>query len=146
MLDIARSKGVTNVALGDAVSLDFPDESFDSRRLHNGARVHRGLRKGDLRDGARVQTGRPGRGGDARVAFVVGAEEEEGGAQGPGLGFRVARFYSSGELKAAAKNADRGCVVKGAIYAPPFDNAFCVLVGGRSRRRASASSRRWGRS
>ncbi|MGA6994269.1 MAG: class I SAM-dependent methyltransferase, partial [Candidatus Deferrimicrobiaceae bacterium] len=29
MLDIARSKGLTNVAVGDAVSLDFPDESFD---------------------------------------------------------------------------------------------------------------------
>ena len=29
MLDIARSKGLTKVAVGDAVSLDFPDESFD---------------------------------------------------------------------------------------------------------------------
>lgn len=130
MLDIARSKGVTNVALGDAVSLDFPDESFDlvvsitalefigdyEKAISEMARV--------CKRGGRVVVGTLG------SHSLWALKRRRAARRDPGSVFRVARFYSPGELRRAAEKHGRGCVVKGAIYAPPFDNAFCVLVGG----------------
>lgn len=129
MLDIARSKGVTNVALCDAVSLAFPDESFDlvisitalefigdyEKAIAEMARV--------CKRGGRVVVGTLG----SRSPWAV--KRRRAARRDPDSVFRDARFYSFGELKAAAEKHGRGCVVKGAIYAPPFDNALCVLVG-----------------
>jgi len=129
MLDIARSKGVTNVRLGDAEALDFPDESFDlvisitaleffgdhEKAISEMARV--------CRKGGRVVVGTLG----AHSLWAL--KRGRAARKDPDSVFRKARFYSAAELKAAAEKHGRGCGVKGAIYAPPFDNAFCVGVG-----------------
>ncbi len=129
MLDIARSKGMTNVSLGDAVSLDFPDESFDlvisitalefiadyEKAIAEMARV--------CKRGGRVVVGTLG------SHSLWALKRRRAARREPDSVFREARFYSYGELKAAAEKHGRGCVVKGAIYAPPFDNAFCVFAG-----------------
>ena len=129
MLDVARSKGVTNVAVGDAVSLGFPDESFDlvvsitalefikdpEKAISEMVRV--------CRKGGRVVVGTLG----SRSLWAL--KRGRAARRDPGSVFRDARFYSFGELKRMAEKFGYGSVVKGAIYAPPFDNAFCVSIG-----------------
>jgi len=129
MLDIARSKGVTKVALGNAVSLDFPDGSFDlvvsitalefipdyEKAISEMVRV--------CRSGGRVVLGTLGSGSCWALKRRRAARKD------PASVFRQARFYSSGELSRAAEKTGHKAVVKGAIFAPPFDNAFCVFLG-----------------
>jgi len=129
MLDIARSKGVRNVAVGDAVSLDFPDGSFDlvisitalefikdpEKAISEMVRV--------CRKGGRVVVGTLG----SRSLWAL--KRGRAARRDPDSVFRDARFYSFGEMKRMAEKSGYESVVKGAIYAPPFDNAFCVSIG-----------------
>lgn len=129
MLEIARSKGVRNVALGDAVSLDFPDESFDlvvsitalefieecDRAISEMVRV--------CRKGGRVVVGTLGSGSLWALKRSRAARKDAGSI------FRHARFYSFGELKRLAEKHGYRTVVKGAVFAPPFDNAISVFIG-----------------
>lgn len=129
MLEIARSKGVTNVALGDAVSLDFPDESFDlvvsitalefieecDRAISEMVRV--------CKKGGRVVVGTLGSGSLWALKRSRAARKDAGSI------FRHARFYSFGELKRLAEKHGYRTVVKGAVFAPPFDNAISVFIG-----------------
>ncbi|MGB7971394.1 MAG: class I SAM-dependent methyltransferase [Candidatus Deferrimicrobiaceae bacterium] len=129
MLDIARSKGLTNVAVGDAVSLDFPDESFDlvisitalefikeyEKAISEMVRVGK--------KGGRVLVGTLGSGSLWALKRSRAARKDAGSV------FRHARFYSFGELKRLAETFGYKSVVKGAVFALPFDNAFCVSTG-----------------
>jgi len=129
MLDIARSKGLTNVAVGDAVSLAFPDESFDlvisitalefikeyEKAISEMVRV--------CKKGGRVVVGTLGSGSLWALKRSRAARKDAGSV------FRHARFYSFGELKRLADTFGYKSVVKGAVFALPFDNAFCVSTG-----------------
>lgn len=129
MLDIARSKGLTNVAVGDAVSLDFPDESFDlvisitalefikeyERAVSEMVRV--------CKKGGRVVVGTLGSGSLWALKRRRAARKDAGSV------FRHARFYSFRELRRLAETFGYETVVKGAIFALPFDNAFCLYTG-----------------
>jgi len=129
MLDIARSKGLTNVSVGDAVSLDFPDESFDlvisitalefikeyEKAISEMVRV--------CKRGGRVVVGTLGSGSLWALKRRRAARNDAGSI------FREARFFSFRELKHVAKTFGTKTVVKGAIFALPFDNAFCVFIG-----------------
>jgi ubiquinone/menaquinone biosynthesis C-methylase UbiE len=130
MLDIARSKGVPNVALGDAVSLDYPDESFDlvisitalefikdyEKAISEMVRV--------CRKGGRVVVGTLGSGS------LWALKRNRAARKDPDSVFRDARFYSYGELRRAAEKFGYKTVVKGAVFALPFDNAFSIFAGG----------------
>ena len=129
MLDIARSKGLTNVSVGDAVSLDFPDESFDivisitalefikeyEKAISEMVRV--------CKRGGRVVVGTLGSGSLWALKRSRAARKDAGSV------FRVARFSSFRELKRVAEKFGYKSVVKGAVFALPFDNAFCVYTG-----------------
>jgi len=129
MIAIAKSKGVTNVAVGDAVALAFPDESFDlvisitalefiadyEKAISEMVRV--------CRKGGRVVMGTLGSGSLWALKRRWAARKD------PGSIFTEARFYSFGEMKRMAGRFGYGSVVKGAIYSLPFDNAFCVFTG-----------------
>ncbi|MDX1815109.1 MAG: methyltransferase domain-containing protein [Thermodesulfobacteriota bacterium] len=129
MLEIARSKGLTNVAVGDAVSLDFPDETFDlvisvtalefikeyEKAISEMVRV--------CKKGGRVVVGTLGSGSLWALKRGRAARKDAGSV------FRQARFYSFGELKRLAETFGYKSVVKGAVFALPFDNAFCVSTG-----------------
>lgn len=129
MLEIARSKGLTNVAVGDAVSLDFPDESFDlvisitalefikeyEKAISEMVRV--------CKKGGRVVVGTLGSGSLWALKRRRAARKDAGSI------FRDARFYSLRELKRSAEKSGYKTVVKGAVFALPFDNAFCIFTG-----------------
>jgi ubiquinone/menaquinone biosynthesis C-methylase UbiE len=129
MLDVARSKGVTNVVVGDAVSLDYPDESFDlvlsitalefikeyERAVSEMVRV--------CKKGGRVVVGTLG----SRSLWAV--KRKWAARKDAGSVFRNTRFYSFGELKRVAETFGYKTVVKGAVFALPFDNAFCTFTG-----------------
>lgn len=130
MLDIARSRGVTNVAVGDAVSLNFPDESFDlvisitalefivkepEKAISEMVRV--------CKKGGRVVVGTLGSGSLWALKRSRAARKDADSI------FRDARFYSFSELKQMAGKFGYRTVIKGAVFAPPFNNAFCVFVG-----------------
>jgi ubiquinone/menaquinone biosynthesis C-methylase UbiE len=129
MLDIARSKGLTNVSVGDAVSLDFPDESFDlvisitalefiteyEKAVSEMVRV--------CKKGGRVVVGTLGSGS------LWALKRNRAARKDPGSIFRTARFYSFRELKRLAEKSGYENVVKGAVFALPFDNAFCIFAG-----------------
>jgi SAM-dependent methyltransferase len=129
MLEIARSKGVQNVAIGDAVSLDFPEESFDlvlsitalefikepDKAISEMVRV--------CKKGGRVVVGTLGSGSLWALKRSRAARKDAASV------FRDARFYSFGELKRMAEKHGYNTVVKGAVFALPFDNALCVFTG-----------------
>ena len=129
MLDIARSKGLTNVAVGDAVSLDFPDESFDlvisitalefikesEKAISEMVRV--------CKKGGRVVVGTLGSGSLWALKRSRAARKDAHSI------FRTARFYSFRELTRLAETSGYKTVVKGAVFALPFDNAFCIFTG-----------------
>jgi ubiquinone/menaquinone biosynthesis C-methylase UbiE len=129
MLDVARSRGLTNVFIGDAAFLDFPDETFDlvmsitaleflpepEKAISEMVRV--------CRKGGRVVVGTLGSG--SCWAF----RRSRAARRDPNSIFRQARFYSFRELKQMAGRFDANATVKGAIFAPPYDNAFCIFLG-----------------
>ena len=129
MLDVARSKGLTNVAVGDAVSLDFPDESFDLVVSITALEFIRDCEKAIsemvrvCRRGGRVVVGTLGSGSLWALKRRRAARKDAGSV------FRYTRFYSFQELKDMAGRFGYPTVVKGAIFALPFDNAFCVNTG-----------------
>ncbi|MBP2674427.1 MAG: hypothetical protein H6Q84_1267 [Deltaproteobacteria bacterium] len=129
MLEIAKSKGVKNVALGDAVSLDFPDESFDLVLSITALEFIKDYEKAIsemvrvCRKGGRVVVGTLGSGSLWALKRGRAARKDADSV------FRDARFYSYGELKRAAEKFGYKSVVKGAIYSLPFDNALCVFAG-----------------
>jgi ubiquinone/menaquinone biosynthesis C-methylase UbiE len=129
MLAVARSKGVSNVGIGDAVSLAYPDESFDlvisitalefikepEKAISEMVRV--------CGKGGRVVVGTLGSGSPWALKRSRAAREDKDSV------FRDARFYSFGELKRMAETFGYRTVVKGAVFALPFDNAFSVFAG-----------------
>ena len=129
MLDIARSKGLTNVSVGDAVSLDFPDKSFDlvisitalefikeyEKAISEMLRV--------CKKGGRVVVGTLGSGSLWALKRSRAARKDAGSI------FRDARFFSFRELKHVAEKFGYKTVVRGAIFSLPFDNAFCIFTG-----------------
>lgn len=80
MLDIARSKGLTNVFTGDAAAIDFPDEAFDLVMSITAFEFFREPEK-SLSDDEGLQKRRKGGGRDSRFGFMVGVQKEAGLAQ-----------------------------------------------------------------
>jgi ubiquinone/menaquinone biosynthesis C-methylase UbiE len=129
MLDIARSKGLTNVFTGDAAALDFPDEAFElvisitafeffrepEKSLSEMMRV--------CKRGGRVVVGTLGSG--SWWAFKRRRDLH----RNPDSVFRDARFYSYRELKDMADKFGSTTTIRGAVFVPPYNNAFCVSVG-----------------
>jgi ubiquinone/menaquinone biosynthesis C-methylase UbiE len=129
MLDVARARGLTNVFTGDAVSLDFPDEAFDlvmsitalefieepEKAVSEMVRV--------CKKGGRVVVGTLGSGSWWALRRSRAARRD------PDSIFRQAKFYSFSELKQMAEKFSVNAVVRGAIFAPPFDNAVCIFLG-----------------
>jgi ubiquinone/menaquinone biosynthesis C-methylase UbiE len=120
---------VANVAVGDAVSLDFPDECFDlvisitalefiedpDKAISEMVRV--------CRKGGRVVVGTLGSGSLWALKRGRAARKD------PDSIFRHAKFYSFREMKRMAGRFGYPSVVKGAIFAPPFDHSLCVFAG-----------------
>ncbi len=129
MLEVARSKGVKNVAIGNAVSLDFPDESFDlvisitalEFVKENDKAISEMVRV--CKKGGRVVVGTLGSGS------LWALKRSRAARKDPGSVFRDARFYSFVEMKRMAGRYGYKSVVKGAVFALPFDNAFCTFTG-----------------
>lgn len=129
MLEIAKSKGIINVFPGNAESLDFPDETFDlvisitalefiknpDKAISEMARV--------CKKGGRVVVGTLGAESCWASKRMKAAKED------PKSVFRDARFYSLEELRRMAEKFGYKTVVKGAVFAPPYNNAFCVFIG-----------------
>jgi ubiquinone/menaquinone biosynthesis C-methylase UbiE len=129
MIDIAKSKGITNVMTGNAESLDFPDESFDlvisitalefikdpQKAVDEMVRV--------CRKGGRVVVGTLGSGSWWARKRIRAAMKD------PESVFRDAVFYSLEELKKMAGNYGYRTTARGAVFSPPYDNVFCVLLG-----------------
>ena len=129
MLEIAKSKGVSNVVIGNAESLDFPDESFDlvisitalefiknpDKAIAEMIRV--------CKKGGRVVVGTLG--SDSCWA----SKRMEAKKKAPDSVFRDARFYSLDELRRMAEKFGYKTIVKGAVFAPPHNTALCVAFG-----------------
>ena len=129
MLNIARARGLTNVFTGDAASLDFPEETFDlvisitaieflkepEKAISEMVRV--------CRKGGRVVIGTLGSGSWWAVKRKWAARRD------PDSIYREARFYSYFELKHIAEKFGSNAIIKGAIFVPPYDNAFCIFLG-----------------
>jgi len=129
MLEIARAKGLNNVLAGNAESLDFPDESFDlvisitalefikdpEKAIAEMVRV--------CKKGGRVVVGTLGSGS------CWASKRTKAARRDPESVFRDARFYSFSELKRMAEKFGDNVVVKGAVFAPPHNNALCVFIG-----------------
>lgn len=129
MLDLARAKGLTNVAVGDAVSLDFPDETFDLVMSITALEFIKEYEKA-ISEMVRVCK----KGGRVVVATLGSGslwalKRRRAARKDPGSVFRHARFFSFRELKRLAEMFGYRSVVKGAVFALPFDNAFCILTG-----------------
>ena len=144
MLEVAKARGIEKVSVGDAVSLDFPDETFDlvmsitalefisepEKAISEMVRVCK-------KDG-RVVVGTLGSG--SWWAF----RRSRAARRNPDSIFREARFYSFCEMKKMAEKFGSNAVVKGAIFAPPFDNAFCIFIGRMIERICQALVPFWG--
>jgi ubiquinone/menaquinone biosynthesis C-methylase UbiE len=129
MLEVAKSKGVTNVSIGNAESLDFSDEAFDLvisitalefiKEPENAiAEMVRVCKKG-----GRVVVGTLG------SASCWAKKRMKAAKRDPESVFRDARFYSFNELEKMAGKFGYKTVVKGAVFAPPYNNAVCVFIG-----------------
>jgi len=129
MLEISKSKGINNVFIGNAESLDFPDDSFDlvisitalefiknpDKAISEMVRV--------CKKGGRVVVGTLG----SESCWASRRMKAKG--KDPNSVFRDARFYSLDELKQMAEKTGYKAIVKGAVFAPPHNNAFNVLLG-----------------
>ena len=129
MLDIARAKGLANVTIGDAVSLDFPEETFDlvlsitalefieeyEKAISEMVRV--------CKKGGRVVVATLGSGS------LWALKRSRAARKDPDSVFRHARFFSFQELKRVAERFGYKSVVKGAVFAFPFDNPLCIFTG-----------------
>ena len=129
MLNVAKSRGLTNVFIGDASALDFPDETFDlvmsvtaleflkepEKAISEMVRV--------CRTGGRVVIGMLGSGSWWAIKRSRAARRD------PNSIYREARFYSYRELKHIAEKFGSNAIIKGAIFVPPYDNAFCIFLG-----------------
>jgi len=129
MLDVARRKGFKNVSPGDAVDLDFPDETFDlvvsitalefikepRKAVSEMARV--------CRKGGRVIVGTLG----ADSWWAVKRRQEM--KNNPASVFHDAHFYTLTELRRICAGLGKNLTLAGAVFAPPCDNALAVLTG-----------------
>lgn len=129
MLDVARRKGFNNVALGDAVALDFADETFDLIVSITALEFIREPRKA-VSEMARVCK----KGGRVVVGTLGGsswwaAKRRRELKTNPASIFHDAHFYTFAELRAICAGIGKNTTLAGAVFAPPFDNALSVLAG-----------------
>lgn len=131
MLEIARAKGLNNVALGDAAALAYPDQTFDlvisitalefiqeyDRAIAEMVRV--------CRKGGRVVVGTLGSGSPWAWKRKRAARKD------PHSVFTRARFYSFRELKRMSERFGYPSVIRGAVFTPPFDHPLCRWMGRR---------------
>jgi ubiquinone/menaquinone biosynthesis C-methylase UbiE len=129
MLEIAKSKGVGNVLIGNAESLDFADEAFDlvisitALEFIKNPEIAISEMVRVCKKGGRVVVGTLGSESCWASRRMKAAKED------PKSVFRDARFYSFDELKQMAEKTGYRTIVKGAVFAPPHNNAFCVFMG-----------------
>lgn len=129
MLALAEKKGFKNISPGDAADLHFPEESFDlvvsvtalefimdpRRAVSEMMRV--------CKKGGRVIVGTLG--ADSPWAHKRRRDMK----RNPASVFHEAHFYTFPELRRIAGNFGSRATFRGAVFAPPYDNALCVLAG-----------------
>lgn len=129
MLAIAAGKGFKNIAPGDAVDLHFPNETFDlvvsitalefikepRRAVSEMMRV--------CKRGGRVVVGTLG------AASPWARKRRRDMQRNPSSVFHDAHFYTFAELRKITNNYGARATFRGAVFAPPYDNALCALAG-----------------
>jgi ubiquinone/menaquinone biosynthesis C-methylase UbiE len=129
MLAVAQKKGFRNISTGDAAEVTFPDEMFDlvvsitalefiKEPLRAVSEMIRVCRKG-----GRVVVGTLG----ADSLWAVKRRREV--RKNPASVFHDAHFYTLSELQKIAGLFGSEVSLKGAVFAPPYDNALSVLTG-----------------
>jgi ubiquinone/menaquinone biosynthesis C-methylase UbiE len=129
MMAIAGKKGLHNLALGDARNIEYPDESFtlvlSITALEFIKEPHRAV--GEMmrvcKKGGRVVVGTLG----ARSLWAL-KRNRDLKTKADSV-FRDAYFYTFSELREMAARFSKRVTVKGAVFAPPYDNALSILAG-----------------
>jgi ubiquinone/menaquinone biosynthesis C-methylase UbiE len=129
MLAAARKKGFKNVSPGDAVDIPFAAETFDlvvsitalefikepRRAISEMMRV--------CKKGGRIVVGTLG----ADSLWAVKRRQEA--RKNPASVFHDAHFYTFAELREIAGGFGSQVSLKGAVFAPPYDNTLSVITG-----------------
>jgi len=129
MMAYARKKGFRNLSVGDACHLAYPDETFSlvlsitalefintpERAISEMMRV--------CKKGGRIVVGTLG----AHSLWALKRKREV--RKNPGSVFKEAHFYTFQELKKLALKFGKRFSVRGAVFAPPYDNAPSICTG-----------------
>jgi ubiquinone/menaquinone biosynthesis C-methylase UbiE len=129
MLAVAGRKGFKNLSVGDARDVSYPDETFSlvlsvtalefikepRRAISEMVRV--------CKKGGRIVVGTLG--ADSLWALKRKRETKNN----PGSVFSDVHFYTLSELKELASGFSTKVLMKGAVFAPPYDSALSILAG-----------------
>lgn len=129
MLDVARKKGFKDVSAGDAVNIPFPDAVFDLvvsitalEFIREPRRAVSEMMRVCKKEG-RVVVGTLG----AKSLWAHKRRREM--KQNPASVFHDAHFYTLAELREIAGSFGSRVSLKGAVFAPPYDNALSLFTG-----------------
>lgn len=129
MMSVAGKKGFKNLSLGDACDIPYPDETFSlvlsitalefikepEQAVSQMMRV--------CKKGGRIVVGTLG----ANSLWALKRKREV--KNNPDSIFNDAHFYTFSELRELALTFGKRVSVKGAVFAPPYDNALSILTG-----------------
>ena len=129
MLAVSEKKGFNNISLGDAVDLHFPNETFDLVVSVTALEFIKEPRR------AVSEMMRVCKKGGRGVVGTLGADSpwahkrQRDMKKNPASVFHDAHFYTFPELHEIAGNFGSRATFRGAVFAPPYDNALSVLAG-----------------
>ena len=129
MMSVARNKGFTHLSLGNACDIPFGDEIFSlvlsitalEFIKEPGRAVSEMMRV--CKKGGRIVVGTLG----AHSLWALKRKREA--KNNPDSVFNYAHFYTFSELRELALSFGNRVSVKGAVFAPPYDNALSIITG-----------------
>jgi ubiquinone/menaquinone biosynthesis C-methylase UbiE len=129
MLNVARKKGIGNLALCDACNIKYPDKTFSLVLSVTALEFIKEPAKavGEMmrvcKEGGRVVVGTLG----AQSLWALKRKKEL--INNPDSVFRNAHFYTFSELKELAMSFSKKVRVKGAVFSPPYETPLSILIG-----------------